>query len=85
LVQKTALPTLKEIGKTALNSAGDFAKDVASGRDLTEAATHHMNSAVSTIKETVEKKLAGGKKRRKKRNNKIILKKHKPVYDDIFN
>jgi hypothetical protein len=84
LVQKTAMPTLKEIGKHALNSAGDFAKDVASGRDIREAANHHMDTAVATIKDTVEKKLSGGKKRRKKRKSKIIIKKHKQVYDDIF-
>jgi hypothetical protein len=88
LVQRTAMPTLKELGKTALNSAGDFAKDVAAGRDLHEAANQHMDTAVSSMKQTIEKKLSGGKKRKrlhKKRKSKIILKKHKQAYDDIFN
>jgi hypothetical protein len=48
-----------------------------------------MDTAVSSMKQTIEKKLSGGKKRKrlhnKKRKSKIILKKHKIAFDDIFN
>lgn len=87
LVKQHTIPAiqsgLRDIGNTALSSAGDFAKDLAQGRDLKEAANHHMTTAVSTIRDQVEKKLKGGK--RKRRKHKIIIKRHKPEYNDIFN
>ena len=87
LVKQHAVPALqsglKDIGSTALSSAGDFAQEVAHGRDVREAAREHFNTAVGTIRNQVEKKLRGGK--RKKKRVQIILKKHKREYNDIFN
>jgi hypothetical protein len=91
LVKKHAVPALtsgmKDIGATALSSFGDFAKEVASGRDASEAAHHHATNAVNQIKEQVEKKFEGRgiKRRAKPKKSKIIIKKHKKSYDDIFN
>lgn len=90
LVKKHTLPALQEIGSHALTSVGDFAKDVVKGKDIRESAAHHADNAVNKIKEHVEKKLSGqGIKRKsinnKKKSPKIIIKKHKKIYDDIFN
>ena len=91
LIQKHTVPVvtsgLKDIGNTALNSIGDFAKDVSSGRDVREAASYHSNNAINQIKEQVEKKFEGRgiKRRARPKKSQIIIKKHKKSFEDIFN
>ena len=63
IVKKHALPAIesgaKFVGKTALSSAGDFVKDVASGKNIKEAAQDRIETAVSAIKEKAENSLEG--------------------------
>jgi hypothetical protein len=78
LFKKHALPTLesgaKAIGKTALSAAADIAKDVVAGRNVREAASEHINSAVDSLKERAERTLEGrGIKRKKNKNLKNLL------------
>jgi hypothetical protein len=89
LFQKHAVPALesgmKVVGKSALSAAADIAKDVASGRNVKEAAETHINSAVELLKEKAEKKLSGnGIKRKSKFKKYVILKKQKKSFNDIF-
>jgi hypothetical protein len=65
-------PSIQEMGRKALGHAGDFAKDVAAGADLKEAASRHINSAANSVKDHIEKKLRGEGKKRKR---KIIIRK----------
>jgi hypothetical protein len=74
-------PTIKDLGRTAIGHVGDFAKDVAAGADLKESAARHINTAVNSLKDRVEKKLRGEGKRNIKRK-KILIK--KKSYNDIF-
>jgi len=89
LFKKHALPHIesgaKEIGKTALSTAADIAKDAVSGKNIKEAATERINTAVDSIKERAEKALEGRgiKRKRKKFKNLVVLKK-KSQFKDIF-
>lgn len=89
LVKQHTLPVIQsgltEIGKTALGSVGDFAKDVSQGEDIRSSASKHINSAVSNIKNKIEKKLSGQGKKRKPKKSKILLKRRSKKFDDIFN
>lgn len=88
LVSKHALPTLKEagkaVGKEALSTAADIAKDTISGKNFKEAAEERVSSAIDTLKNKAEEKLLRGKgiKRRRKSKKYTIIKKKK--LDDIF-
>lgn len=91
LVQKHAVPAISsgviELGKTALNTVGDIAKDTASGRDFKDSASERINTAVDGLKELVEKKLEGRGKKRKKIQKKIqhnSRKRHQKIFGDIF-
>ena len=88
LVKQHTVPMLQsglsEIGRTALGSVGDFAKDVSQGEDVKTAATKHINTAVSNLKNQIENKLSGRGKRKHKKP-KILLKKRTKKFDDIFN
>lgn len=88
IFKEHALPLLKsgaqEVGKEAISSITNIAKDAVNGRNIKEAAGEHLNSAVDNLKEKVNKKLSGkGIKRRKKRKNTIIFRK-KAKLNDIF-
>ncbi len=95
IIKKHAIPTIessvKAVGREALDSAADVAKDLLSGRDFKTSATNRYNSAVDNLKEQVEKKLEGRGssktpiKRQGSLKNKIILKKQKSSRNpDIF-
>jgi hypothetical protein len=89
IIKKHAIPTLesgvKAIGREALDSAADVAKDILSGRDFKTSASSRYKSAIDTLKEKAEKTIDGrGLKRKntsinskKSNKNKIILKKIK--------
>jgi 50S ribosomal subunit-associated GTPase HflX len=85
LFKKHALPTLQEIGKTAVSTASNIATDAISGRNVKEAADEHINTAVNSIKEKVEKTLEGrGIKRKKRKFKKFVVLKKKSQFQDIF-
>lgn len=96
LFQKHALPHIesgiKEFGKTALSAAADLAKDVVSGRNVREAATDRINTAVNSLKERAENSLEGkanslegkGIKRKRKKFKKFVVLKKKKNFKDIF-
>lgn len=88
IFKKHALPTIesgmKEVGRTALNTAAEFAKDVASGRNVKEAASARINTAVDSLKEQVENHLEGRGIKRKKKFKKFVILKKKADYKDIF-
>ena len=90
LVKQHTLPHVADIGRTAMSSVGDFARDVAQGQDLKSSATLHMNKAVAAVKEQVEKKLRGGKRKKRKiirktkPKDKIIIRKQSKKFSDIF-
>lgn len=88
IVQKHTLPVLnqglREIGKSAVLTAADIAKDSISGRDIKESAQERLNLAIDDLKGKAEKKLSGqGIKRKNKSNKKIILvkKRKKDIFD----
>ena len=95
IIKKHAVPTLesgvKALGREALDSAANVAKDLLSGRDFKESATNRYKSAIDSLKEKAEKSLEGrglkgrAKKRKRSTPNKIILKKLKTTRNpDIF-
>jgi len=94
MIKKHAIPTIesgvKAIGREALDSAADVAKDLLSGSDFKTSATNRYNSAIDSLKEKVEKKIEGrgiklAIKRKPSLKNKIILKKRKIARNsDIF-
>ena len=95
IIKKHAVPTLesgvKALGREALDSAANVAKDLLSGRDFKESATNRYKSAIDSLKEKAEKSLEGrglkGRaiKRKRSTQNKIILKKLKTTRNpDIF-
>ena len=95
IIKKHAVPTLesgvKALGREALDSAANVAKDLLSGRDFKESATNRYKSAIDSLKEKAEKSLEGrglkGRAIKRKRStpNKIILKKLKTTRNpDIF-
>ena len=95
IIKKHAVPTLesgvKALGREALDSAANVAKDLLSGRDFKESATNRYKSAIDSLKEKAEKSLEGrglkGRaiKRNRSTQNKIILKKLKTTRNpDIF-
>lgn len=88
IVQEHALPSintgLKEIGKTALTTAADIAKDVVTGKNLKNVAEEKISAAIDSLKEKAEKGLSGkGIKRRRTKKKIYILKKRKHT-KDIF-
>jgi len=88
IFKEHALPLLKsgaqEVGKEAVSSITNIAKDAVNGRNVKEAASEHLSSAMDNLKNKVNKKLSGkGIKRRKKRKNTIIFRK-KAKLNDIF-
>ena len=96
IIKKHAMPTLesgvKALGREALDSAANVAKDLLSGRDFKESATSRYKTAIDSLKEKAEKNLDGrglknkvALKRKRPNSNKIILKKLKTSRNpDIF-
>jgi hypothetical protein len=90
ILRKHALPSLqsgvKAIGREALDSAADVAKDIISGRDFKETVNKRLGTAIESLKDKAEQKLDGrGIKRKRNLKNLIILKKKKIVnHKDIF-
>ena len=86
LIQKHAVPVIKssatEVGKKALETAADIAKDVVAGKNFKEASEERINTSVETLKRKIEDKLEGrGAKKRK-----FLIKKHnKKVYNTLEN
>lgn len=87
IVEKHAVPAIKEVGKTALVAAADIAKDAVSGRSLAESAKERLAGSIDNLREMAEKKLEGGGKRRngkKSKTPKFIIVKKKKLHGDIF-
>jgi hypothetical protein len=66
-------------------AASNIASDVASGRNVSEAAEAHINTAVDTLKDQAEKHLEGRGIKRKKKFKKFVILKKKSQLNDIFN
>ena len=92
ILKKHAIPTIqsgvKAIGREALDSAADVAKDLLSGKEFKESATNRYKTAVDSLRERAENKLEGrGIKRKNTSQKKVIFKKQKLTntkYQDIF-
>jgi hypothetical protein len=89
IFKKHALPVIesgiKTVGKEALDSAADVAKDIISGKNLKEASSERLISAIDNLKQKAENKLQGkGIKRKKKLKNLVIFKNKKTRFQDIF-
>ena len=93
IVKKYAVPTLKSgaeaIGREALQSASNVAKDVLSGVNAKVSLNNNLSKSIDNLKDKAEKALDGsGIKRKNAFKNLIILKKQKkiraPKYKDIF-
>ena len=93
IVKKYAVPTFKTgaqaIGREALESASNVAKDILSGVNAKEALNNRLSKSVDNLKEKAENALEGrGIKRKTSFKNVIILKKQKknitPKFNDIF-
>ncbi len=68
IVQKHALPTLKEVGQIAVDTASNITKDVINGKNFKESSNIHINNSVDQIKN----KLKGGKIKKNKKEKKKI-------------
>jgi hypothetical protein len=75
---------LRELGRTAVSTASNIANDAISGRNVKEAAEEHINTAVDSIKDKVEKTLEGKGIKRKKKFKKFVVLKKKSKFKDIF-
>jgi hypothetical protein len=89
IFKKHALPVIesgiKTVGQEALDSAADVAKDIISGKNLKEASSERLISAIDNLKQKAENKLQGkGIKRKKKLKNLVIFKNKKTRFQDIF-
>lgn len=88
LLKKHALPHIesgiKQVGKTALSTAADIAKDAVSGKNVRVAATERINTAVESLKERAENSLEGKGIKRKKKFKKFVVLKKKTKFQDIF-
>ena len=93
LIARNAVPLLKEagkaVGKEALGSVVNIAKDTLVGRPIKETLKENANSAIDNLKVKAENALKGkGIKRRRSMKKMIILKKRnnkRKKFDDIFN
>lgn len=83
IVQKHAMPAIKEVGRTAISTAADIAKDAVSGKDLKESAQERVSAAIDSIKNKAESKLIDGKGIKRKGKKYYIIKKRKHL-KDIF-
>ena len=84
-----ALPKVKEgakeIGRVALQSVSDIAKDALAGKNIKESVQSNATKAVDTLKTKAEQALEGkGIKRHRKHRKKLLFKKLKPSKQDIF-
>jgi hypothetical protein len=93
IVKKYAIPTIKSgalaVGREALDSASNVAKDVLKGENFQNSLNSRFNKSVDNLKDLADKSLEGkGIKRPKTLKNVIILKKQKknqpPRFKDIF-
>lgn len=99
IFKEQALPVIKsglrEIGKTAVITTADIAKDAVNGRDFKSAFRDHVTTGIDNLREKAEKTFTGGGRGRKRKSstgikrsgsklkNYIILKKRKEL-KDIF-
>ena len=87
LVKKHALPALesgaKEVGKTALSTIADIAKDVATGKKFKESAESRIDTAVDNLKEKAENLLNGKGINRRRKKKKVTFSVKKKI-QDIF-
>lgn len=90
ILKKHALPViqdgLKEVGKTALGTAADIAKDSLSGMNVKDSFRERTSAAIDTLKEKAERKLDGKgiKRSRKPKKKKYIIIKKRKHLKDIF-
>jgi hypothetical protein len=86
LARTHLMPIISHVGKAAINTVADIAKDTTSGRNFRDSARDRINATVDSLKQETEKKLRGeGIKRKRKSFKKyVILKKQTKNYPDIF-
>lgn len=84
IAEKHVLPQIKSgasvVGKQAIESLAEIAKDSVKGRNFKESFQERTNEAIENLRERADKSLSGKGKRKLKR--KIIFKKR---IKDIFN
>jgi len=70
IFKKHALPVIesgiKTVGQEALDSAADVAKDLISGKNLKDASSDRLITAIENLKQKAENKLSGKGIKRKK-------------------
>jgi hypothetical protein len=71
-------PALAHVGSRAVDMASYIADDVSVGKTFKESAGTHINTALTTAKESIEKKLKGGKRKRK---TKVKFSKKRDIFD----
>lgn len=90
ILKKHAVPViqdgLKEVGKTALGTAADIAKDSLNGVNIKDAFRDRTSAAIDSLKEKAERKLDGKgiKRSRKQKKKKFIIIKKRKHLKDIF-
>ncbi len=71
-------PALASVGNKAVDMANDIAEDVTVGKTFKESAGTRINTALTDVKESIEKKLKGGKRKRK---TKVKFSKKRDIFD----
>ena len=71
-------PAIARAGNKALDMASDIADDVTVGKTFSESAGSRINTALTDVKESIEKKLKGGKRKRK---TKVKFSKKRDIFD----
>ena len=82
IFNKHALPVvksgLKSVGKEALSSVANIAKDVVAGEDIKNSASKNITGSINNIQQSLERKMEGRGVKRKYLVEKTINKKFKP-------
>ena len=72
LFQKYAMPTIKKgataLGKTAIDSLTNMAKDAIKGKKIKETSKENLETAINTLKTRAENHLQGKGRKKKKEN-----------------
>ena len=89
IAEQHLLPHIKSgaetLGKQAVQTISDIAKDSINGRNIKESSKEHFDTAINNLKEKIENKLSGKGIKRKKNKNKLVIYKKKKFNQDIFN
>ena len=75
---------LKHVGKEAVGSAANIAKDLLDGKDFQESSKSHLSNSIDNLKKLADEKMVGSgyKRKRKKQIPTHSVKKQR--FSDIF-